>query len=120
MKNPVIALFLIGSLGAAHAAGPDAPAPGNVERPTLSIAVAAQNGTAFRLVYTAGRGWSFADHSGPRLASALPQGGPTGPIPAPPAEAPQNVLVDGPTGYVFVYLMDEGWRFVGNVADTRR
>lgn len=120
MKTSIVALFLLSSLGVAHAAGPEPSAPGRPERPTLTIAVDGRNGTAFRLVYKPGSGWSFADHSGPRLAGVHPQPGPTGPIPAPPAEIPLNVVVDGPTGYVFVYLLDEGWRFVGSVADSKR
>jgi hypothetical protein len=33
-------------------------------------------------------------------------------------ERPLTVFVDGPTGYTFIYLLDEGWRFVGQVADS--
>jgi hypothetical protein len=32
-------------------------------------------------------------------------------------ERPLTVLVDGPTGFTFMYVLDEGWRFVGRVAD---
>jgi hypothetical protein len=31
-------------------------------------------------------------------------------------ERPLTVFVDGPTGYTFIYLQDEGWKFVGQVA----
>jgi len=89
-------------------------------RPTLSIGVGDQNGASFRLVYAAGNGWSIADHSGPKLAGAVPARGPIGPIQTLPDDTPRSVVVDGPTGYVFVYLIDEGWRFVGNVTDPKR
>jgi len=35
-------------------------------------------------------------------------------------ERPLTVFVDGPTGYTFIYLLDDGWRFVGQVADNNR
>ena len=120
MKRTLITALLLTSFGVAHAATADKTPADDREYPTLSIAVADQNGTSFRLVYSAGNGWRFADHTGPRIASADSRQGPTGPIRALPADTPQSVVVDGPTGYVFVYLMDEGWRFVGNVVDTKR
>jgi hypothetical protein len=79
-----------------------------------------QNGTTFRLVHTANNGWGFADHYGPRLASANSQQEVAGAIQALPDGTLQNVIVDGPTGYVFAYVVDEGWRFLGNVAETKR
>lgn len=120
MKTTVIAAFVLSSIGVAHAASPDvcrAPAP---ERPALNIAVDSQKGASFRLIYDAGSGWKVADYSGPRLASANPQPGPTGALKPPPSETPQSVFVDGPSGYVFVYVLDEGWKFVGRVADPKR
>jgi hypothetical protein len=30
---------------------------------------------------------------------------------------PLTVFVDGPTGFTFMYVLDEGWKFVGRVAD---
>ena len=44
---------------------------------------------------------------------------PVGAIQALPDETLQNVIVDGPTGYVFAYVLDEGWRFLGTVADAK-
>jgi hypothetical protein len=38
----------------------------------------------------------------------------------PVLEHPLTVFVDGPTGYTFIYLLDEGWKFVGQVADSHR
>jgi hypothetical protein len=28
-----------------------------------------------------------------------------------------TVFVDGPTGFTFMYVLDEGWKFVGRIAD---
>jgi hypothetical protein len=33
-------------------------------------------------------------------------------------ESPLTVFVDGPTGYTFIYVLDEGWKFVGQVAGS--
>jgi len=35
-------------------------------------------------------------------------------------EHPLTVFVDGPTGYTFIYVLDEGWKFVGQVAGSPR
>ena len=32
-------------------------------------------------------------------------------------ERPLSVFVDGPTGITFIYVLDEGWKFVGRVVD---
>jgi len=32
-------------------------------------------------------------------------------------ERPLTVFVDGPTGYTFIYALDEGWKLIGRLAD---
>jgi hypothetical protein len=32
-------------------------------------------------------------------------------------EQPLTVYLDGPTGYAFIYLAAEGWKFVGRIHD---
>jgi len=34
------------------------------------------------------------------------------------SEQPLTVYLDGPTGYAFVYVLAEGWKFVGRIDDT--
>jgi len=124
MRKTVFTMLLLAAFGVAHAAGPAAetiatktearePAP-------LSIAIDGPKGAPFRLVYNADNGWQFADYSATKLVSAAQPAGPTGLIEPLPTETLQSVFVDGPTGYVFVYVIDEGWRFVGSVADGKR
>lgn len=120
MTRTVIAVLVLTAFGVAHAADPNTSVAEARERAPLSIAVDGPKGGSFRLVYSAGNGWKFADHSATKLASVRQQTAPTGPIEALPADTPQSVFVDGPTGYVFVYVVDEGWRFVGSVADGKR
>jgi hypothetical protein len=38
----------------------------------------------------------------------------------PVLERPLTVFVDGPTGFTFIYVLDEGWKFVGQVANGNR
>jgi hypothetical protein len=120
MKKTAVTLLFLTSIGIGYAAHSVMPTAESHARSPLSIAVNGQNGTTFRLVHTANNGWGFADRSGAKLASASPQQELAGAIQALPAEPLQNVIVDGPTGYVFAYVLDEGWRFLGNVADTKR
>lgn len=35
-------------------------------------------------------------------------------------EQPLTAYLDGPTGYAFVYVPAEGWKFVGRIADPDR
>jgi hypothetical protein len=120
MRKTVVTLLLLTAFGAAHAADPIAPGAEARERAPLSIAIDGPKGTSFRLVYNGGNGWQFANYSATKLVSVAQQAGPTGLIEALPTDTLQSVFVDGPTGYVFVYVIDEGWRFVGSVADGKR
>jgi hypothetical protein len=120
MKKTAVTLLLLTSIGGGYAAHSIMSNVTSHEPSPLSIAVNGQNGTTFRLIHIANNGWGFADRSGPKLASANPQQLPAGAIQALPDGTLQNVIVDGPTGYVFAYVLDEGWRFLGNVAETKR
>ena len=128
MRKTAVTMLLLAAFGVAHAADPaadraaDPIAAGTEarERAPLSIAVDGPKGASFRLIHNAGDGWQFADYAATRLVSASQQAGPTGLIEPLPTETLESVFVDGPTGYVFVYVIDEGWRFVGSVADRKR
>jgi len=30
------------------------------------------------------------------------------------------VFVDGPTGFTFIYVLDDGWKFVGRIVEQDR
>jgi hypothetical protein len=111
MKRTVITALLLASFGVVHAASPHMYAADSHEHPTLTVAVDGQNVNSFRLIHA-------ADRTGSRAASTGPRQGTTGPVQVLPAETLQSVVIDVPTGFVFVYVIDEGWRFVGNVAGT--
>ena len=120
MRKTVVTMLLLTGFGVAHAGDPIAAGAEAGDRAPLSIAVDGPKGASFRLVYKGGNGWQFADHSATKLVSAAQQEGPTGLIETLPTDTLQSVFVDGPTGYVFVYVIDEGWRFVGSVTDAKR
>lgn len=120
MRKTVVTMLLLTAFGVAHAADPITAGAEARERAPLSIAIDGPKGASFRLVYNAGNGWQFADHSAAKLVSVARQEGPTGLIEPLPTDTVQSVYVDGPTGYVFVYVIDDGWKFVGSVADAKR
>ena len=120
MRRTVVTMLLLTAFGVAHAADPNTAGDEARERAPLSIAIDGPKGASFRLAYTAGNGWKFAGHSATKLASVAQQEGPTGLIETLPTDTLQSVFIDGPSGYVFVYVIDEGWRFVGSVADGKR
>jgi hypothetical protein len=33
---------------------------------------------------------------------------------------PLTVFIDGPSGYTYVWMRDEGWKFVGRIAGRSR
>lgn len=72
--------------------------------------------TGFRFVWQRSTGWQFA---GRTPAAVIPQktavanGGLTASGEEYPAGAPLAEFVDQPTGFRFVWLQDQGWKFVG-------
>ncbi|WP_213954784.1 hypothetical protein [Variovorax sp. dw_954] len=38
----------------------------------------------------------------------------------PAVARPLTVFIDGPTGYTFMYTFDQGWKFVGQIANGSR
>jgi hypothetical protein len=120
MTKTASAMLSLAFAGLAHAATPDTPASSDRECAPFNIAVVGPKGTSFRLVYLPGKGWAFADRYIPLLASADPKAGTADALQVDQTETPQSVFVDGPSGYVFVYVIDEGWRFVGAVANAKR
>jgi hypothetical protein len=120
MRKTVVTMLLLAAFGVTHAGDLIAAGAEARERAPLSIAIDGPKGSSFQLVYKAGNGWEFANYSATKLVSAAQQDGPTGLIETLPTDTLQSVFVDGPTGYVFVYVIDEGWKFVGSVADKKR
>jgi hypothetical protein len=84
------------------------------------------SGNAFRLIHVQGMGWKYAEgwKSPDRAAESLFRKvafWSTTPAPAAkaavPDDEPLTVFIDGPSGFTYVWNRDEGWKFVGKVAD---
>ena len=108
----VVSVLAYGAFGGAAFAGdlPRSDAP-------LSLAIDTPAGTLSRLTHVPGEGWALSERTdAPHHNREAGQAGPVKPL---PAGTSPSVFVDGPTGYVFVYVLDEGWKFVGRVADQR-
>ena len=104
------------------------PAYQSVQNAQPTITLSGPKGDRLTLVHSPESGWELqagwpaqrSDDS-PRITRAsFSDVRPTGADERPVLERPMTVFVDGPTGYTFVYLFDEGWKFIGEVADSAR
>ena len=91
----------------------------------LTLFVQGPTGNVFRFVYVPDEGWrSVAGWSisrrttNPRsekvALTAAPAPAPEG---ATPEKDPLTLFIDGPTGFVFEWIPDTGWKFVGRLSD---
>jgi hypothetical protein len=109
--------------GNSDGSAPATPADAMPARPGVPLTLYVQSpaGKAFRLVFSPSDGWRAPDGwgSAERATSAVRYAGPlTADGPADPAAAnPLTVFVDGPTGYVFAWIPEVGWKFVGHLGD---
>ena len=101
--------------------------PPQTESAAPTILLSGPTGARFTLVHSADtgwqlcRGWNTEDGNSPRptktvVSTARAPGG----VEQSALERPLTVFVDGPTGFTFMYVLDEGWKFVGRVADPSR
>jgi hypothetical protein len=72
-----------------------------------TIFLTGPNGKRSTLSYSANAGWRLRSWAAEGRAAA--GGSP---------EQPLTVYLDGPTGYAFIYVLAEGWKFVGRIDDT--
>jgi hypothetical protein len=90
----------------------------------LTLYVEGPSGNAFRLVHVQGTGWKYAegDRQSNGLFRKIAFGSTTPPRAANaaiPDGEPLTVFIDGPSGFTYVWNRDEGWKFVGKIADGR-
>jgi len=118
---------IAGLMGTAQSAGATAPAesPSAGRGSSFTLYGKNPNGNAFRLVRVEGGAWRYAEGWGSpdRAGKWLFRNTGFGSTPAPAAnkavldEEPLSVFIDGPSGFMFVWNRDGGWKFVGTVAD---
>ena len=104
--------------------GQAALAPAETQDAAATIFLSGPSGDRFTLVRSADDGWRLqagwnTEGTGSSKAVLAAVGAPQ--VAAQQTlERPLTVLVDGPTGFTFIYVLDEGWKFVGRVADRAR
>ena len=115
---------LAGTAIAAHASasfGQAAPAPAETRKAAPILFLSGPGGDRFTLVRSANDGWQLRagwNAAGTGSGKATLAAVEATPLPGPQTlERPLSVLVDGPTGFTFIYVPDEGWKFVGRVVD---
>ncbi|KXU83100.1 hypothetical protein CI15_28730 [Paraburkholderia monticola] len=101
----------------------DAPAINEQETTTghspLTLLVQSPGGSTLRLTYIQDDGWKLDDHDASlewtegRVTPATASQQKEDAI----AARPLTVFIDGPTGYTYVWIRDQGWKFVGRITD---
>ena len=94
----------------------------------LTLYMEDASGNAFRLVHVQGTGWKYAEgwKSPDRGAWLFRTTAFWSKTPAPatkaavPDDEPLTVFIDGPSGFTYVWNRDDGWKFVGKIADRSR
>ncbi|WP_233837169.1 hypothetical protein [Paraburkholderia sp. ZP32-5] len=87
----------------------------------LTLLVQSPAGSTLRLTYIQDDGWTFDD----RDASLEPTEGRVTPAAVSPQKEdtishPLTVFIDGPSGYTYVWLRDQGWKFVGRITNQTK
>jgi hypothetical protein len=94
----------------------------------LTLYMEDASGNPFRLVHVQDAGWKYAEgwkspDRGAWLFRTTAFGSRT-PAPATkaavPDDEPLTVFIDGPSGFTYVWNRDDGWKFVGKIADRSR
>jgi hypothetical protein len=101
----------------------NAPAKHDQERPIthspLTLVVQPPEGSTVELIYVPDNGWTLDDRDASRKRA---EGRVTPAVASQQKEdavanRPLTVFIDGPTGYTYVWIRDEGWKFVGRITD---
>lgn len=129
-RQPAAALAaVVLAAGPLLAHGQFAYTPHKTQGAPLTLLLSGPKGEHSTLVYSADSGWRMqpgwnvkADvaASGSRLTPVAMPIGSEAPAEAPTQARPLTVFLDGPTGFTFVYVADEGWKFVGQLATPAR
>jgi hypothetical protein len=101
------------------AAGPHSQDQIAAASPALTLFIKAPTGDKLRLAYVPDEGWKFLED--PRGANVAAVAASASAMQATSAvEKPLTVFIDGPSGYTYVWMPDEGWKFVGHIIDQKR
>ncbi|RZF24985.1 hypothetical protein EVC45_35940 [Paraburkholderia sp. UYCP14C] len=96
--------------------------PADSGKDPLTLTLQTPSGGTSRLTYVNEDGWRLEDHGVPlkpdeaRITPASTERQQE----AARSERPMTVLIDGPTGFTYVWVVDQGWKFVGRLSDRNR
>ncbi|GJH28913.1 hypothetical protein [Caballeronia novacaledonica] len=90
----------------------------NGESPLLSFAIENMSGDKSRLTYVANDGWQVDHRAGGPEAIRTKQVAVAKEMDNLQPGRPVSVFVDGPSGFTYVWLPDQGWRFVGRITKS--
>lgn len=104
-----------------QAAAPSPWQPTVIVKSPLTLSVAAPSGGTLRLVYVPNEGWRFADRAAEPTAkrTALSSNIMPNAQEDSASDQPLTVFIDGPSGYTYVWMRNEGWKFVGRITDQK-
>jgi hypothetical protein len=88
----------------------------------LTLPVQSPGGNTLWLTYIQDDGWKLDDHD---ASLKRTEAGVTPAVASQQKEdaiaiRPLTVFIDGPTGYTYVWIRDQGWKFVGRIADPMK
>jgi len=113
--------------GPVLAQGQPAFAPRMAQSAPLTLLLSGPSGDRATLAYSADDGWrmqpGWSVKANADAMRPTPVAFPIAPEPAaagPVLARPVTVFLDGPTGFTFIYVQDEGWKFVGQIANPDR
>ena len=109
---PTVTSILIGAMGLAPATGSfgyDAAS----KSAALTVTIETPAGGTAELTYRAGEGWTLEQRAS---VAALGFARVSSPRPK-EIDRPMTVFIDGPTGYTYVWMPGEGWKFIGSVSE---
>ncbi|WP_233860327.1 hypothetical protein [Paraburkholderia sp. HD33-4] len=96
--------------------------PADVAGGPLTLTLQTPSGGTSRLTYVKEDGWRLEDHAAPlkqheaRITPASTERQQE----MPESERPMTVFIDGPTGFTYVWVADQGWKFVGRLSGRIR
>ena len=101
--------------------------PHKAQGAPLTLLLSGPKGDRSTLAYSADSGWRMQPgwqvKAGADGIRPTPVAYPVPPESAAPEAAmtrPLTVFLDGPTGFTFIYVQGEGWKFVGQIASQDR
>jgi hypothetical protein len=104
--------------------GQAALAPAETRNAAPTIFLSGPGGDRFTLIRSEDDGWRLhagwnAEGTGWRQTALAAVEAPTF-AGQQAVERPLTVFVDGPSGFTFIYVLDDGWKFVGRMVERAR